>query len=86
MAKAMKITSSTDTFYTVKPLGENKWGAYLAGEETPSFVFEAPEDASREEISGEIDYLEMTSDDDVSEDADDSYSYEDDDRYSNDYA
>lgn len=90
MAKSIKITSSTDTSYTVKPLGEDKWGAYLDGESVPQFVFEAKEDTSREEFVGEVDYLEMIAgdDDDIADDDNDGsrYSYDDEDRYGYEYA
>jgi hypothetical protein len=64
MAKAIKVTTDAGNTYTVKVVDEfdTQWGAFLAGETSPTHVFTAPLDASKEEISSELDFIELTLD------------------------
>lgn len=75
MAKALKVVTDSGSTYTVKPLDDDMWGAYLAGEKEATYVFAAPADASTGELTGELDYLEMTAEDTTS--SDDVYDYSD---------
>lgn len=62
--KAMKVTTDAGNTYTVKVVDEmdTMWGAFLAGETTPTHSFVAPLDATKEEISSELDFIELTLD------------------------
>lgn len=78
MAKAKRhtVTSANDNSYIVTLTGNEQWSA--AAKSDPGYVlftFSAPEDASKDEITGEIDYLELTAEDEVADD--DSFDDED---------
>jgi hypothetical protein len=78
MAKALKIKTDAGNSYTVKVINEddNLWGAFFADETTPAHTFTAPLDASKEEISSELDFIELTLDMEV--DTEDMFADDDD--------
>lgn len=82
MSKPVKVTTSNDNVYLVSMVNveDEMWGAFAPGEDEPTFIFAAPSDATKDTLSGEVDFMELTNEDDVPVGFDDfdresSYSY-----------